>query len=137
MKRILTVLAVLIFSQMACELPGATIQQEAGSAGPAGTPVLLPTGETPEPPENAAGAVYELPSNSVPTPAPLCAIVTAAEALNLRSAPREGAPHITYMLTGEQVRVIEPAGSWWRVTNSRGETGYANARYLQEAKCRP
>jgi uncharacterized protein YgiM (DUF1202 family) len=149
MKRILTIVAILIISQMACSLetqiapepadltcPGGQCQgEEAGSAAPPAAS-LLTTGETPEPPENggspenAAGAVYELPTTS-----PLCATVTAIVSLHLRAERSERSAVTAYLYNGEQVTVLNPAGQWWKIRTTTGRTGYANSRYLQEEKC--
>jgi len=89
--------------------------------------------------ENPAGAVY-WPWPATPEPArlptgQLCATVTAIKAVHLRTGPSEKAEHIQYLTNGEEVRVLDPAGRWWKIQTSAGTTGYANSRYLQETKC--
>ena len=98
---------------------------------PASTPALTKAPPALENQENPAGAVYELI-----TPQPLCATVTAIEALHLRAKPSEKAEHIQYLTNREQVEVLDPAGRWWKVRTARNVEGYANSRYLQEEKCK-
>jgi len=83
--------------------------------------------ETSEP---ISGAVYE-----IPTPAPLCATVTAIQSLHLRDQPNEQARVKAYLHNGEQVRVIA-YGNWWKISTTEG-TGYANSKYLSLTECRP
>jgi hypothetical protein len=135
-KRILTLMIILVFL-LACQLPGATLGQlpdGTTAPPPAGTP-LLTTGDTPEPPEaeNPAGAVYETPTIG---PASLCASVTAIEALHLREGRGETAEHIEYLTSGQTVKVLDPAGRWWKIETEAGTVGFANSRYLQERACK-
>lgn len=130
MKRILTFLIVLLISQMACLQTSAGIDETIEpTSAPTETASPKPTAT---PGENPAGAVYEIPTIG---PAQLCAVVTADEALHLREEPNEKAEHVAYMTAGETVTVESPAGRWWKVTTSDGETGYANSRYLEAEKC--
>jgi len=130
----LTLIATILIFSVACQLPRATLGTQAGTPTappPASTPALTKAPPALENQENPAGAVFELI-----TPAPLCAIVTAIEALNLRAGPDEKSEHIQYLINGEQVTVLDPAGRWWKVQTEAGQTGYANSRYLQEEKCK-
>ena len=138
MKRITegtTILILVLLFSLACQLPGATLGTQTGTltAPPPPSTAALITGASPRTPgsENPAGAVFELI-----TPEPLCATVTADEALHLRAEPSEKAEHIQYLHNGEQVTVLNLAGRWWKVQTATGRTGYANSRYLQEEKCK-
>lgn len=125
MKRILTLITIIL---AACG------PIDYGMTAPtAGSARLLTTGETPEPPEeeNAAGAVFEIPTIE----SRMCATVTADEALHLRAAPNEKATHIEYLTAGQVVTVLD-LGPWWKIKTEAGQVGYANARYLAEEKCR-
>ncbi len=141
-KTITLIIAILVIT-LACATPA--LQREAGTPA-ASTPQVM-TGDTPEAPEDdplsesPAGAVYELPTaDSRKQTANLCATVTAIEALHLRAKPDEKAEHLSYMLNGEQVKVIDIGDllskSWWKVETAAGAVGYANAKYLQEAACK-
>jgi SH3 domain-containing protein len=120
---------ILILAQLACMTT--TVQREDGSDG-SPTARLLPTESQPsEPPaENAGGAVYQ-----VPTARPLCAFVVADEALHLRAEPGEGALHLAYLRTGDQLHIIAQ-GHWWKVQTEAGITGYANSKYLKAELCK-
>ena len=66
----------------------------------------------------------------------LCALVIADEALHLRAKRTERSRALDYLMNGEQVTVIDPAGRWWKIQTHNGKVGYANAKYLQEGECR-
>jgi len=126
-------LSILLLALASLACLQTTIREDAGTAA-ASTPPL-PTEGTPfEHPaeEDYAGAVWE------PTFEPargLCAIVTADEALHLRAKPSEHSQVIEWLLSGEEVRVIEPGAEWSRVRTISGLEGHAKAKYLQEEKC--
>jgi len=131
MKKAILTLTILILASIACQLPGTTLGTQAGTLTAPAAPHLI-TGSPGPTEENPAGAVYW---PATPEPARLCAIVTAIKAVHLRTGPSEKAEHIQYLTNGGQVRVLNPAGRWWKIQTSTGITGYANSRYLQEAKC--
>jgi len=109
----------------------------------ASTPPATESGSlrsTATPGEEYAGAVYQIPDTR--TPAILCATVTAIKSLHLRAEPNEKSRVLAYLKAGEQVQVLE-LGSWWKIRRiepvemeAGGQTGYANAKYLQEG-CEP
>lgn len=83
--------------------------------------------------EIESGEVYEIPTETQ-TPA-LCAVVTAEQALHLRTAPSETSQVKEWLLHGEIVRVISRAGEWLQV-EAGPTTGYASADFLQETECK-
>lgn len=65
----------------------------------------------------------------------VCAVVVRADALHLRNGPAETAEVLTWLDSGEVVRVLDRAlGDWWQV-EARGLVGFARSIYLQEQEC--
>ena len=123
----LTIMATMIFLTACLQTE---ILYTPTAPPPASTPALTKAPPALENQENPAGAVF-WPI----TPAPLCATVTAIEALHLRAEPSEKAEHIQYLMSGEQVTVLDPAGRWWKVETAAGRTGYANSKFMEASKC--
>ena len=120
---------ILTLASLACmtSIPNGRPAPAAATTPPPANGSVLPTPE-----ENPAGAVFEIPE---PQGLHMCATVTASEALNLRAGPSEKAEHLAYLLSGEQVEVID-LGGWWKVETKAGRVGYANSKYLREEECK-
>jgi uncharacterized protein YgiM (DUF1202 family) len=130
-RRILTLATAVLFITLACMTTASP--EEAGTAAPTAPLPEAPTAQE----ENPAGEVFQIPAEwAEPQGLNLCAIVTADEALHLRSEPSEHAQVLEWLLTGEQVRVINVTGEWWKVQTLAGLEGWARAKYLQEEECR-
>jgi uncharacterized protein YgiM (DUF1202 family) len=90
----------------------------------------------------AAAAVVVEPTSA--NAKQLCALVIADESLHLRAKASEKSQVLDYLMNGQQVIVVElsvppAAGStsrWWKIQTPSGKIGYANAKYLQEEKCK-
>lgn len=124
MKQLSIMILVLALAQIAC------LQSAIPSAPTAAvTPPATESGSVPSTAntEDPAGAVF-WPTEE--TREPMCATVTASEALHLRAEPSEKGAHLAYLSAGQKVTVRE-LGAWWKI-EADGQTGYANAKYLQE-----
>lgn len=133
MKRLLPI--IILFISLACMTSAGL--EEVGSAA-ASTPPSMTGSQPPEPTgtEDEDGIFYPPEDWQQPAGYNLCAFVTASQSLHLRSEPNENAHVITWLLSGEQVKVISPVSPWWTVETMDGERGYARAKYLQEGECR-
>ncbi|MHA6483007.1 C40 family peptidase [Paenibacillus sp. strain BS8-2] len=63
-------------------------------------------------------------------PAPVANAATSAEVIwgvNMRTAPSSSASVIRMLKKGEQISVLEQTGSWYKVSDSSGKTGYISA----------
>lgn len=101
--------------------------------------VTYPPDETPtagvaETSEPAAGEVFEIDNLKSTITDQRCATVTAIESLHLRAGPSEKSKVIAYLHNGEQVTILNSAGSWWKIETSSAE-GWSNAEYLKESSC--
>lgn len=122
---ILLGLTILLCSMLACMTtvePFATYPAETPTAG------APPKTAMPDPEEPESGAVFEI------TITARCAIVTAAEALHLRSGPSERTEVIEYLQHGEIVTLIDSRGPWWKIATPTAE-GWSKADYLAESEC--
>lgn len=96
MKR---VLAILVLASIACAMPAAIIEPEVLAS-----PTVMPT-LTPIP----------VPTLTV-TPEKICLIVTASEALHLRSGPSANTQALAWLTNGEKVLATgKSVGNWWPV----------------------
>jgi cell wall-associated NlpC family hydrolase len=69
-------------------------------------------------------------------PAPIAHAATSAEVIwgvNMRSGPSTSASVIRMLKKGEQVSVLEQSGSWYKISDSSGKTGYisSSAKYTE------
>lgn len=74
-------------------------------------------------------------ASSTSTAVVATAIVTASEALNVRTGPAVTYPTTSYLLAGWRVEIVsECVGGWVRIEYS-GMTGWVNADYLSGSIC--
>jgi hypothetical protein len=77
-------------------------------------------------------AVIEAPSTKAK---PVCAVISADEALHLRQDPDPHGLVLAFMRSGEVVRLLSTANADWWLIQREGVIGYARSRYLNEAPC--
>jgi N-acetylmuramoyl-L-alanine amidase len=82
-----------------------------------------------------AATAQPSPSMTTQSPAPLCADVTALEALNVRSGPGTNNQVIATLAHGDQVTTLTAAGAWWQIRTAQGLTGWANSNFLNSTTC--
>jgi uncharacterized protein YgiM (DUF1202 family) len=129
MKKMLLFISCLVLLSLACLSSVAAVPS---------TPAAVT--ETPAPDlVLAAELVQEQDEPTmVPTSAgklPSCALITAIEALHLRSDADPRSQVLAFMKSGEEVRLISKAkGDWWLIERS-GVVGFARSKYLQEELC--
>lgn len=73
---------------------------------------------------------------AVPTATRLVAVVTAVEALHVRTGPGVQFPHSFYLLSGWQVEIVGDCQDGWVKIRYRGLEGWVNADYLTNTKCK-
>lgn len=99
------VLIVLAFSALACYTSSALVEQQP-TEQPTQTPVL-PTDEA-------------------------LAVVTAIQALNVRTGPAVTYPTTSYLLAGWRVEIVSDCVSGWVQVEYDGKRGWVNADYLND-----
>ena len=64
-----------------------------------------------------------------------CAQVIASRALNVRFGASDRDLVLTWLISGEVVRVVDRSDrDWWKIERD-GVIGFARSRYLQESEC--
>ncbi len=64
------------------------------------------------------------------TPATLGKAVVNTAVLNLRSQPNTTSSIITKLVKGETVTLVSKSGDWYKITTSKGKTGYVMAKLV-------
>lgn len=102
----------------------------ATESAPTSTPVRQELRATAPATQAAAVIVPE------PTKTPVCAVISADEALHLRQDPDPNARVLAFMRSGEVVQLISTAKvDWWQIKRGN-QIGYARSKYLDLAGCR-
>jgi hypothetical protein len=94
--------------------------------------VSTPTQIATDLPATEVPAVIDAPS---PKAKPICAVISADEALHLRQDPNPHALILAFMARGEVVKLLSSANAGWWLIQREGVIGYARSRYLKEAPC--
>lgn len=71
-------------------------------------------------------------ASSTSTAVVATAIVTASEALNVRTGPAVTYPTISYLLSGWRVEIVSDCVSGWVQVEYDGKRGWVNADYLND-----
>ena len=103
-------LIVLALTSLACSLPNLVAENR---------PLAVESGQTPT----------ETP---VPTATRLVAVVTADEALNVRTGPAVTYPTTSYLLAGWRVEIVSECASGWVQVEYDGKRGWVNADFLND-----
>ena len=69
---------------------------------------------------------------AVQTATSLVAVVTASEALNVRTGPAVTYPTTSYLLAGWRVEIVSDCVSGWVQVEYDGKRGWVNADYLND-----
>lgn len=64
------------------------------------------------------------------TPTTLGKAVVNTAVLNLRSQPNTTSSIITKLVKGETVTLVSKSGDWYKITTSKGKTGYVMAKFV-------
>ena len=99
------VLIVLAFSTIACYTSSALVEQQPTEQPT--QPAVLPTDQA-------------------------LAVVTAIQALNVRTGPAVTYPTISYLLSGWRVEIVSDCVSGWVQVEYDGKRGWVNADYLND-----
>jgi len=68
-------------------------------------------------------------------PVELCALVIAEEALNVREGLSVHSQILTWLNSGDVVRVLDQSNAdWWRIEHA-GVSGYTRSIFLEEKEC--
>jgi uncharacterized protein YgiM (DUF1202 family) len=126
MKKTVVLILCLVFLSLAC-LETVAVADHAAIATAATFLLITP---------DATLTLSPVAPTRQATSAPMCARVTAIEALHLRTGANEHAIVLTWLKHGDLVQVIDQSdGDWWFVESSTGRSGYARSVYLQESEC--
>lgn len=74
-------------------------------------------------------------ASSTSTAVVATAIVTASEALNVRTGPAVTYPTTSYLLAGWRVEIVSECVGGWVKVEYNGMTGWVNADYLSGSIC--
>jgi len=125
MKKVTLFLLVLIVTSLACLT----------TAEPMATYPPDPTEVISLHPKIADTATSRPVTEMAVTPAPVCAVVIAVKAVHLRIDANEHAQILTWLLSGDVVRVINTSNAaWWKIEHD-GLTGYVRSMYLEKGDC--
>lgn len=115
MRRPALAMLILALLTLACSLtePTANLSGTVSTATPHPTPAPLP-----------------LPTKPTATPGPLTCQVSAAEALNVRSAPSMDGEVLAWLLPGDVARILSTRGAWYQVQTDRG-AGFIHSQYCE------
>lgn len=103
-------LLILSLASLACSLPNLVAENR---------PLAAESGQTP--------TETPVPTADIPT-----VIVTADEALNVRTGPAVTFPTVSYLLAGWRVEIVSECVNGWVQVEYDGKRGWGNADYLND-----
>jgi transcriptional regulator of nitric oxide reductase len=132
MKNLILLILCLALTSLACLSTGQV--SAFPTASPVATESLVPAAELVQEQDVISPSPQPSPSGRG-SEAEMCAVISAVQALHLRSAANPTSHVMAFMRSGEVVWLISRSNAdWWLVRRGR-LVGYARSKYLAEMEC--